>query len=122
MNKITLVHDLGNVVKFDLDKNPEFLGEEQANINYWKDVQRSVKEKYGTDDHEVTKKMLEEVGATKDLVDVVLNKSFGNSKEIKDSDNWPLKILYYADMRTLPLGVGTLKERMKDVRERMTKK
>ena len=33
-NKIALPHDLGNVVKFDLDKHPEFFGKEQSNIDY----------------------------------------------------------------------------------------
>ncbi len=119
--KVALLHDLGNVVKFDLDRNPEFLGEEQANVDYWKRVQKEVIEKYGSDDHEATKKMLEEIGISKEAIEIILNKSFGNSVETKNSDDWILKTVYYADLRTLPFGIGTLEERIADVRNRMPK-
>jgi hypothetical protein len=32
-----------------------------------------------------------------------------------------VKILYYADLRTLPFGIGTLEDRLEDVRNRMPK-
>lgn len=118
---IALLHDLGNVVKFDLDKNPELLGEEQANIEHWKNVQKETIKKYGSDDHEATKKMLGEIGLESEAVGVILNKSFSYSVETEKSDNWLLKILYYADLRTLPFGIGTLEERIADVRNRMPK-
>lgn len=84
---IALLHDLGNVVKFDLDKNPEFLGEEQVNVEHWKSVQKETIKKYGSDDHEATKKMLEEIGLESEAVDVILNKSFGYSVETARSKN-----------------------------------
>jgi hypothetical protein len=119
--EIALLHDLGNVVKFDLDKHPEFLGKEQSNINYWKKMQVEVVSKYGSDDHEATKKMLEEIDIDRQAIGIILNKSFGHSVETKNSDNWILKILYYADLRTLPFGVGSLEERIADVKNRMPK-
>ena len=121
LKKASLLHDLGNVVKLDLDKHPEFLGKEQSNVDYWKEVQRNIIEKYGSDDHEATEKMLKEIGVAQNITDVIQGKSFGNSVATRDSNNWLLKILYYADLRTLPLGIGTLEERISDVRERMPK-
>jgi len=122
IKKLALLHDLGNVVKFDLDKHPEFLGKvEQANVGFWKEQQKKVIDKYGKDDHEVTNKMLEELGIDKEMIKIILSKSFGESLATRDSNNWPLKILYYADLRTLPLGIGTLEARMQDVRNRMPK-
>lgn len=121
VKKAALLHDLGNVVRFDFNKHPEFLGKEQVNVDHWKDIQKKVIGSYGSDDHEATKKMLKEIGAAQEMVDIIQEKSFGNSVTIKDSDNWPLKILYYADIRTLPGGIGTLEERIADVRERMPK-
>jgi len=121
LKRAALLHDLGNVVKFDLDKHPEFLGKEQSNIGHWKNVQKSIIEKYGSDDHEATEKMLKEIYVSQEILEVIQNKSFGNSVATKNSNNWPLKILYYADLRTLPLGIGTLKERISDVRKRMPK-
>jgi hypothetical protein len=119
--KAALLHDLGNVVRFDLDKHPEFLGNEQKNVKHWKEVQIKVIEKYGTDDHEATKHMLGEINASEELIEIILNKSFGNSITTMNSNNWPLKILSYADLRTLPQGIGTLDERLHDIRERMPK-
>ena len=39
----------------------------------------------------------------------------------KDSNSWPLKIMYYADLRTLLLSIGTLEERLADIRHRLLK-
>lgn len=121
VKKFALLHDLGNIVKFDFDRHPEFLGEEQKNIGYWRMAREEIVNKYGSDDHDATKKMLEEIGLGREEVETILSKSFGNSVSTKSSENWPLKILYYADLRTLPFGIGTLEERIKDVRERMSK-
>jgi len=67
------------------------------------------------------KKAIEELGIDKEMIKIILSKSFGESLATRDSNNWPLKILYYADLRTLPLGIGTLEARMQDVRNRMPK-
>lgn len=76
--KIALLHDLGNVVRFDLDSYSEFLGNEQKNVEKWKVIQDEVIKKYGTDDHEATQKMLNEIGLEQDAIETILNKSFGN--------------------------------------------
>ena len=119
--KLALLHDLGNIVKFNFDNHPEFLGDEQKNIEYWKQVKSETIQKYGVDDDEVTKKMLTEIGFDVEQVERILNKRFSNSVAIEASDDWILKILYYADLRTLPLGVGSLEDRLDDVRSRMPK-
>lgn len=120
IKKAALVHDLGNIVKFDFVTHSEFLEDEQKRVEYWKEKQREVIEKYGSDDHEATKMMLNELGFGSDSIEVVSSKSFGNSVAVKNSNNWDLKILLYSDLRVLPWGVGTLEERFKDISERMT--
>lgn len=119
--KIALLHDLGNIVKFDFDKHPEFLGEEQKNVEYWKGVQSEIIKKYGSDDHEAIKKMLNELGIDEKSKEIIFSKRFGNSVAVKNSDNWVLKIMYYADLRTLPNGIGSLEDRISDVKDRMPK-
>lgn len=119
--RVALLHDLGNIVKFDFEKHPEFLEDEQKNIERWKQVQSEVIQKYGADDDEVTKKMLEELGASPELIEIIFSKRFANSVEVKNSDNWTLKLLYYADLRTLPFGIGSLEERISDIQGRMPK-
>src|SRR3990172_10228755 len=59
--KVALLHDIGNIVKFDFEAHPEFLGEERSRLDYWRKVQRQVVKNYGKDDDEVTKKMLQEI-------------------------------------------------------------
>ncbi len=119
--RVALLHDLGNIVRFDFENHPEFLGKEQKNAGYWKKIQAKTIQKYGKDDHEATKKMLTELGIDKNSQETILNKSFGNSKEVRDSNNWILKIIYYADLRVLPLGIGSLKERLADIKNRIPK-
>ncbi len=118
VKKLALLHDLGNIVKFNLNKHPEFLGSEQNNVERWKNIQKEIIKKYGSDAEETTKKMLGEIGIDKKTVSIIYSKSFIYSVKIRNSSNWYLKILYYADLRTLPLGVGTLKERLVDLAER----
>ncbi len=121
LRKAALLHDVGNVVKFDLDKYPELLGEEKANLDYWKQIQKQTINKYGNDDHEATKKMLNEVGVDKKIIEIIIQKSFGNSKQTAASKDWYSKILLYSDLRVLTAGVATMQERFKDIKERMPK-
>jgi len=116
--KMALLHDVGNIVKFDFVKHPEFLGKEEANTDYWKDIQKQMIDKYGSDDNEATRKMLTEIGLDPEVVDMIFNKRFLNSIETANSKHSALKILYYADLRVLPLGVGSLEERIADIRKR----
>jgi hypothetical protein len=118
---VALLHDLGNLVKPDLIKHPEVLDKERINISHWLNVRQKLIENYGTDDHEVTLKMLSEIGSDKSIVDIISKKGFANSVLIKNSSNWPLKILHYADLRTLPSTIGGLEERIADIRARMPK-
>jgi hypothetical protein len=121
VKKLALVHDLGNIVKFDFDKFPDLLGDEKVNVKHWKEIQKQTIEKYGSDDHEATIKMLHDIGFTDKECLILSAKSFGNSINVAKLNNWPLKILYYADLRVLPSGVGTLEERIKDIKTRMPK-
>ncbi|MFC1790070.1 HD domain-containing protein [Patescibacteria group bacterium] len=119
--KTALLHDVGNIVKFDFDKYPQFLGKEQKRILHWKKTQAQTIAKYGTDDHEATKKMLKELKLDQEMIKVILEKSFGNSVQVAKGNNWYAKILHYADGRVMPHGVVTLEERFQDVRERRPK-
>jgi len=113
--KVSLLHDLGNIVKFNFEKFPI------DNINYWKGKQTEIIKKYGNDDHDVTQKMLQEIKIDDKLIKIILNKSFDNSINISQSSDWISKILLYADLRVLPNGVGTLQQRLDDVKDRMDK-
>lgn len=117
----TLLHDVGNIVKFDIQKYPEYMGAEKSRIDYWMKVQKEIIDKYGADDHAVTEKMLSELKIDPIVIDNILSKSYSNTITIAKSDNWILKILLYADLRVSPTGVISLRERLDEVRERLEK-
>jgi hypothetical protein len=119
--KVLLLHDIGNIVKFDMVKYPHFLGKEEQRIAYWIGVQKEIIDKYGSDDNEVTGKMLNELGVDQIILKTVLDMSYLNALNIAKSDNWILKILLYSDLRVSPSGVIPLRNRLDDVFSRLEK-
>lgn len=104
-----LVHDLGNIVKFDnLDEA-------------WSKVQKECVAKYGRDAHVATAKMLEEAGLDK-LKKLVEEESefYRNIMQIDDFSkaNLPAVLTLYGDSRVAMGGVVTLEERIVDLETR----
>jgi hypothetical protein len=116
-----LLHDLGNVIKFDLDKFPALLGDELPRIEHWRDEQKRLIEKYGGDDHVATGKMLDELGIKPEIKVTIQAKSFGNIRSTAALKNWLPKILQYCDLRASPDRIMTLDERVGDIKERYDK-
>lgn len=124
VKKAALLHDLGNIVKFDLKGYPEYLGEELKRRDFWAKKQKEMIKKYGDDDHKACLQMLREIGVDAKIIKIISDKSFRNSLKTKKSDNWELKILFYSDLRVGPLGVISVKERFDEAipRLKMNKK
>ena len=105
--KTALLHDLGNIIKFK-----QFIGLEESSIEYWKQVQKEMIKKYGSDEEGATKIMLRKVGVDERVIQIIEMKAFANSVGVKDSNDWRLKLLlYYADLRTLPLTSGDIRRK-----------
>lgn len=115
-----LLHDMGNIVKFDLNYFPEF--SEPLGIEYWQKVQNEYFEKYGRDEHEATQKILKELGVNQRVIDIDARMLFGNLCIDRDSDDFELKLLHYADMRVGPFGIMSYEDRMEDARKRYENK
>jgi HD superfamily phosphodiesterase len=114
-----LLHDMGNIIKFDLTYFPEFL--EPEGLAYWQDVKEQFIEKYGKNEHHATMAIAAEVHAstrTLELIDII---SFNLEKENYESNDFSRKICAYADMRVAPYGVVSLAERLEDGRKRYEK-
>ena len=111
---LCLVHDLGNLVRIDFNKQfgPR---EEWLDIKLWSQIKVNTINKYGNDDDTVTAKMLEELGVAREISEIIFKKRFVNSIKIANSDNWLLKLLLYSDLRVLPTGIGTLQQRLDEV-------
>ncbi|MBP6880983.1 hypothetical protein KBC31_05135 [Candidatus Saccharibacteria bacterium] len=116
-----LLHDLGNIVKFDLNAYPQLLGDEQPRIEYWRTIQHKTIQKYGTDDHEATDVMLQELALSNRIRQIISSKSFGNSVNLFASHDIESQLLLYCDLRVLPSGVGSLDECLKDIKARLPK-
>lgn len=111
-----LLHDIGNIVKSDLQRFPEFL--KPKGLKYWERVKSKFIEKYGNDDHLATYKIIEEVGVNQKTIKIV--KAFGFSKGDKTYkiNDFNIKIAVHSDHRVSPYGITSLKERFTEARKR----
>ena len=111
-----LLHDMGNIVKFDLTNQLMPI----ENIEYLQNVQRKWWNKYGRDTHQVTKKIVAELGQ-EGVMEVIDQEHEGyvngDTRSILKQD-WPAKILAYCDVRVTPVGVVPMKTRIEDLQKR----
>lgn len=117
-----MAHDLGNIIKFDLEKFPELLKDNGEGVEYWKGVQRKIISRYGNNVHEATIAMAKEMGAQPSVI--FLLEKMGSSQVMHTFEHgtWEDKILLYADMRVMPQGIVTLAERFADLAIRYSHK
>lgn len=115
-----LLHDMGNIIKFDLNYFPEF--SKPLGLEYWQNIQNEYIKKYGRDEHKATQDILKELNVNQKVIDIDEQMVFGLLCDNKDKENWELKLLHYADMRVGPYGIISYEERMEDARKRYEKK
>ncbi len=120
---VLLIHDLGNVVKMDLERKEglDLLGSEAGRVDFWKRIKKNMVEKYGSDDHIVSERIAEELKVSPRVRDILKKKIFMNNEETAGSKDWDVKIAAYSDQRSGPCGVLTLDERFKDLKRRYAK-
>jgi hypothetical protein len=111
-----LLHDLGNMAKFKLDYFPEFVLPE--GLAYWQAEQEQFWAKYGKNAHQATLQMLDELGVSSRVKELVDSVSFNKAKKNLDSPDYARKLCAYADMRVGPHGVVSLEERFRDGQKR----
>lgn len=111
-----LLHDMGNIVKFKLDRFPEFL--EPEGFEYWFKVQQDFIQKYGEEDYSVTYKILNEMKVPSRIVKLIKSIEFAKAPQSAISDNFERKICIYSDLRVAPLGIVSLEERLTEVKSR----
>jgi putative nucleotidyltransferase with HDIG domain len=114
-----LLHDLGNLVRFDFENHSEFLGKEQSRLGYWQRVQKEMVKKYGFQADQATLQMIEEINLDPKVKNLIKIKNFDNIIRMPDSQNWGLKIVQYSDMRVGPFGVVSLKQRLDEAVKRL---
>lgn len=107
-----LLHDMGNIIKFDLTLFPENL--KPKGLSYWENVKNGFIVKYGKDEHKASYKICRELNINPYVYKII--KAYGFSKgdkthELKDIN---IKVAAYSDHRVTPKGVSSLEERINE--------
>ncbi|QQS43327.1 HD domain-containing protein [Candidatus Roizmanbacteria bacterium] len=115
-----LLHDMGNIIKFNMELFPEFF--EPEGVEYWQQVKDDFIDKYGTDEHiatiEIAKEVLGDMPERERILDLIDAIGFSNAKRNAESSDYGWKIAAYSDMRVEPQGVTTLESRLRDGNKR----
>lgn len=115
--KACLLHDIGNIVKFDFNYFDKDWFKPQG-VLYWKKLQNKFIKKYGLNDHLATFNILNELSVNKNVYELIDRTGISKSETIYQSSDFNLKILVYSDLRVSPYGVVTVKERFKEAQKR----
>jgi hypothetical protein len=115
-----LFHDMGNIIKSDLERFPDFL--EPEGLEYWEVVKKEYIDKYGSDDHSATEKIAREIGFSPNIMFCLTNIGISRAADTAAGDSLERKICSYADMRVGPYGVLPMEERIADLRKRYAHK
>lgn len=107
--RIALLHDMGNMAK---------MSDEQITNPRFAKIRKEYIDKYGKDDHKINIVIGKQEGLTDEELDILDRKQLKRNKEIRDSNNYILKICAYCDQRVAPNGVETLKGRLEELQER----
>lgn len=117
MMKIALLHDMGNILKFDFEGNPRLLEEEQDNVEKWKDLRTEWASRFANED-EMTYAIAAECGLSGEELGMMKDLGYGFMETIAQEKGYERKIVKYADMRAAPFGILPLSERIAEGHER----
>lgn len=111
-----LLHDIGNIIKFDLSFKPELL--EPEGLEYWQKVKDEFMQKYGNEEHEATYKIAEEIGIGKRSIEILKGIGFMKTVINYKGKDYSKKIAAYSDSRAGIEGILSIEERIRTARER----
>ncbi len=115
--KACLIHDMGNILKFDLNIFPEFLKPE--GLEYWETVKQETAKKYKTnDEHIATKMIAKELNVSSEVMQCLDAIGFSKIRNNLSTTSFEEKICCYADQRLAPFGVVSIEERMAEGKKR----
>jgi hypothetical protein len=113
-----LLHDLGNLLKVDLNRGLEFFDDDEQNVDYWRQVKSEMQNRYSEEEHEATSLMAREAGVRERVMFLLEHMGSIQLAHTGTSTDWELKVCTYADFRVGPDGFLTVRERFEDILER----
>lgn len=115
-----LVHDLGNLAKFDLSPSATVRLIPLENAEKWQKIQHDFIARYGSDADQATLTLIRELQLpnTEALIALVGGHSAAKLAQTVHQPDWAQKLLDYTDFRVGPFGILTLDERFADLTRR----
>ena len=115
----SLLHDMGNLLKFNLRALPHLC--EPEGVAHWEGVKEQFSKKYGTDEHAATHRIAEELGCTSETMSCLSAVGFTQVFKHLKSNILAHQVCCYADQRVGPFGILSLEERFQESRARRIK-
>lgn len=110
-----LLHDLGNLLKFDLQRGMGLFEVSEQDQEYWIMRQRAMREKYGSSVHDATLQMAKELGASPRILELLEGMGSSRLLDTIQGEDWEQKICSYSDLRVDPHGFVLVEERFSDI-------
>ena len=114
--KACIFHDMGNIIKFDLDHFPEW--NKPEGDEYWKGIKNDYISKYGKDEHKASLKIGEELELSNDTLSLIDCVDSSYVEIIRKEDDIAKKICIYSDNRVTPHGVVSVEDHSLEAKER----
>ncbi len=114
--KACLLHDIANIIKFDLNYFPEH--NEPEGIDYWQKIKNEYIEKYGNSEHTASVQIVRDLGLSEYIARLVEIIEPEYVVEVNNSKDLGEKIGIYADNRVTPHGVVSIEERNLEAKKR----
>ena len=114
--KACLLHDIANIIKFDLTYFPEF--NKPEGLEYWQKVKDDYILKYGNDEHEASVRIVKELGLSDMIVHLVDIVEAHHIEKVTNGNDIAEKICLYADNRVTPHGITSLNDRNIEAKNR----
>jgi hypothetical protein len=111
-----LIHDMGNIIKFNLNLFPEYL--EPEGFEYWQGVKNDFIEKYGNDEHVSTELIAGEITENKRILEILRHIGASRIDMVNSSNDIAYKIANYADDRISVNGVVSFESLVKERQDR----
>lgn len=125
-----LLHDIGNLVKFDLNSNrsQKMLNKTASPIankqplQHWQKKQQEMINKYGANADQANLAIIIELKTNPKIKQLLENHSFEELEHSLQTHNWEKKLVFYCDLRFTPSGLASVEERISDLRQRYQQK